>query len=51
MKKDPEGHETELLLVYRHFKSTLQPFKQQSAPSSTLDPIVSKYLGNLTMFL
>ncbi|KAK8970783.1 hypothetical protein KSP40_PGU011877 [Platanthera guangdongensis] len=51
MKMDPEGHETELLLVYRHFKSTLQLFKQQSALSATSDPAVSKYLGDLAMFL
>ncbi|KAK8971122.1 hypothetical protein KSP40_PGU010637 [Platanthera guangdongensis] len=42
MKMDPEGHETELHLVYRHFKSTLQLFKQQSALSSTSDPTISK---------
>lgn len=48
---DPEGYETELLLVYRHFKSTLNLFKQQSALSFTSDPAVSKDLGDLAMFL
>ncbi|KAK8971121.1 hypothetical protein KSP40_PGU010636 [Platanthera guangdongensis] len=51
MKMDPEGHDTELLLVYRHFKSTLQLFKQQSMLSFTSDLAISKYLGDLVMFL
>ncbi|KAG0488061.1 hypothetical protein HPP92_006872 [Vanilla planifolia] len=51
MKLDPEGYEAELLLIYGHFESSLHLFLQQSALSSSSDPVVSKDLGDLTMFL
>lgn len=51
MKLDPEGYEAELLLIYRHFESTLHLFRQQSALSSSSDPVLSKDLSDLAMFL
>ncbi|PKA51957.1 hypothetical protein AXF42_Ash008186 [Apostasia shenzhenica] len=51
MKLDPEGYEGELQLIYRHFESSLQLFRQQSAVSTSTDAVVSKDLGDLTMFL
>ncbi|KAG0448804.1 hypothetical protein HPP92_027652 [Vanilla planifolia] len=51
MKLDPEGYEAELLLIYGHFESSLHLFLQQSVLSSSSDPVVSKDLGDLTMFL
>lgn len=51
MKLDPEGYEAELLLIYRHFESTLHLFQQQSALSPSSDPVLSKDLGDLAMFL
>lgn len=51
MKLDPEGYEAELILIYRHFESTLHLFRQQSALSPLSDPALSKDLGDLAMFL
>ncbi|KAK1319518.1 hypothetical protein QJS10_CPB04g00030 [Acorus calamus] len=62
MKCDPEGYESELLLLYRHFDSSLHLFRQQSAFSVSAsasggggggggDPTVTKDLGDLAMFL
>ncbi|CAA7390889.1 unnamed protein product [Spirodela intermedia] len=51
MKCDPEGYETELKLLYRHFESSLHLFRQQSALSVSADPVVSKDLGDMSMFL
>ncbi|KAL5991132.1 hypothetical protein ACLOJK_012038 [Asimina triloba] len=59
MKCDPEGYQSELLLLYRHFDSSLHLFHQQSAfnPSSVCasgvgpDPTVAKDLGDMAMFL
>ncbi|XP_020700433.2 LOW QUALITY PROTEIN: protein SDA1 homolog [Dendrobium catenatum] len=51
MKLDPEGYEAELVLIYRHFESTLHLFQQQSALSPSSDPVLSKDLGDLAMFL
>ncbi|KAG1328007.1 putative protein SDA1 [Cocos nucifera] len=51
MKCDPEGYEAELLLLYRHFESSLHLFRHQSAVSPSSDPAVAKDLGDLAMFL
>lgn len=56
MKCDPEGYESELRLLYRHFDSSLHLFNQQSAFTSSSagvgsDPTVAKDLGDLAMFL
>ncbi|KAL0909542.1 hypothetical protein M5K25_020418 [Dendrobium thyrsiflorum] len=51
MKLDPDGYEAELSLIYRHFESTLHLFQQQSALSPSSDPVLSKDLGDLAMFL
>ncbi|XP_020591282.1 protein SDA1 homolog [Phalaenopsis equestris] len=51
MKLDPEGYEEEMLLIYRHFKSTLNLFRQQSALSPSSDPVLAKDLGDLVLFL
>ncbi|KAI3856166.1 hypothetical protein MKX03_027748 [Papaver bracteatum] len=54
MKIDPEGYETELTLLYKHFDSLLLLFQQQSALSFSSingDPSVSKDLGDMAMFL
>ena len=51
MKCDPEGYEMELNLLYRHFDSSLHLFQQQSALSVSADPVVSKDLGDMSMFL
>ncbi|RZC68641.1 hypothetical protein C5167_031831 [Papaver somniferum] len=54
MKIDPEGYETELTLLYKHFDSLLVLFQQQSALSFSSingDPTVSKDLGDMAMFL
>ncbi|KAI3878839.1 hypothetical protein MKW92_008138 [Papaver armeniacum] len=54
MKIDPEGYETELTLLYKHFDSLLFLFQQQSALSFSSingDPTVSKDLGDMAMFL
>jgi protein SDA1 len=58
MKCDPEGYETELLLVYNQFKSSLELFKQQAdlgfksvTGSGGSDPTVAKDLADRAMFL
>ncbi|KAH7672155.1 protein SDA1 protein [Dioscorea alata] len=51
MKCDPEGYESELVLLRRHFGSSLQLFRQQSALSPSTDPAVAKDLGDFAMFL
>lgn len=54
MKCDPEGYESELLLLIRHFDSCLAVFQQHAALKSASmgsDPTAAKELGDLTMFL
>lgn len=51
MKCDPEGYESELLLLYRHFDSSLQVFHQQSALDTSSHTDASNELGEMTMFL
>uniref|UniRef100_A0A1D1XRJ6 Protein SDA1 n=1 Tax=Anthurium amnicola TaxID=1678845 RepID=A0A1D1XRJ6_9ARAE len=51
MKCDPEGYEAELLLLYRHFDSSLHLFHRHSAMGSPADPVVAKGLGDMSMFL
>ncbi|KAF7839867.1 protein SDA1-like protein [Senna tora] len=57
MKCDPEGYETELVLVYSQFNSSLELFQQQAALNFTSisgigsDPSVAKDLGDRAMFL
>lgn len=57
MKRDPEGYETELVLLYDQFKSSLALFEQQAALSFTTisgipaDPSVAKDLGDRAMIL
>ncbi|KAF5749191.1 protein SDA1 isoform X3 [Tripterygium wilfordii] len=57
MKCDPEGYESELILVYNQFKSSLNLFQQQASLSFTsisgivADPSVAKDLGERVMFL
>ncbi|KAK4373805.1 hypothetical protein RND71_004482 [Anisodus tanguticus] len=57
MKCDPEGYESELILVYEQFKSSMNLFEEQAARSFTslsgvsTDSTVSKDLGDRSMFL
>ncbi|RWR96987.1 protein SDA1 isoform X1 [Cinnamomum micranthum f. kanehirae] len=58
MKCDPEGYESELRLLHRHFHSSLHLFHHQSSLNLTSsnagvasDPAGAKDLGELTMFL
>uniref|UniRef100_A0A804HTC2 Protein SDA1 n=1 Tax=Musa acuminata subsp. malaccensis TaxID=214687 RepID=A0A804HTC2_MUSAM len=51
MKCDPEGYEAELLLLYRHFESSLHLFRHQSALRPSSDLSLGKDLEDLTMFL
>lgn len=57
MKCDPEGYESELILLYNQFNSSLELFQQQSALSFTsisgisVDSTVAKELGERAMFL
>ncbi|PHT33107.1 hypothetical protein CQW23_29444 [Capsicum baccatum] len=57
MKCDPEGYLSELKLVYKQFKSSVDLFEQQAALNFTslsgvsTDPTVSKDLGDRAMFL
>ncbi|KAK9276390.1 hypothetical protein L1049_005923 [Liquidambar formosana] len=57
MKCDPEGYESELILLYNQFNSSLNLFQQQAAMSFTsisgvaADPSVAKDLGDRAMFL
>jgi len=57
MKCDPEGYESELLLIRSQFNSSLELFQQQSAMNFTSisgisnDPTVAKDLADKAMFL
>ncbi|KAF6157533.1 hypothetical protein GIB67_004471 [Kingdonia uniflora] len=59
MKCDPEGYESELTLLYRHFESSLELYQQQATLSlggngsggNSGDQTVSKDLADITMFL
>lgn len=54
MKCDPEGYETELTQLYRHFDSSLHLFQQQASLNLNSvggDPTVAKELGDMGMFL
>jgi protein SDA1 len=57
MKSDPEGYESELVLVHSQFKSSLELFRQQAALNFTSisgigsDPSVAKDLGDRAMLL
>ncbi|KAL9679463.1 hypothetical protein QQ045_017325 [Rhodiola kirilowii] len=57
MKKDPEGYESELLLLYEQFKASMALFQQQAALSFTTisgipaDPSVARDLGDRAMIL
>lgn len=54
MKCDPQGYESELLLLVRHFESCLAVFRQHAALKSASmggDPGAAKELGELTLFL
>ncbi|KAE8023583.1 hypothetical protein FH972_009260 [Carpinus fangiana] len=57
MKSDPEGYESELVLVRSQFKSSLELFRQQAALNFTSisgigsDPSVAKDLGDRAMLL
>ncbi|KAL2253700.1 protein SDA1 homolog [Sesamum indicum] len=57
MKSDPEGYSSELTLIYKQFKSSLELFQQQVALNFTslsgiaADSTVAKDLGDRAMFL
>ncbi|XP_059447914.1 uncharacterized protein LOC132179250 [Corylus avellana] len=57
MKSDPEGYESELVLIHSQFKSSLELFRQQAALNFTSisgigsDPAVAKDLGDRAMVL
>ncbi|ESQ35502.1 hypothetical protein EUTSA_v10006828mg [Eutrema salsugineum] len=57
IKRDPEGYETELQLIYKQFKASVDLFQQQAALSFSSvggigsDPSVAKDLGDRAMFL
>lgn len=54
IKRDPEGYETELHLVYKQFKASVDLFQQEAArtiSSVCSDPSVAKDLGDRAMFL
>ncbi|KAF7003907.1 hypothetical protein CFC21_019178 [Triticum aestivum] len=56
MKRDPEGYETELRQLQRHFESSVFLFRQQSALSSSSSGgggggETAKELGDLALFL
>lgn len=55
MKRDPEGYETELRQLQRHFESSVFLFKQQAALSTASSSggggEVAKELGDLALFL
>ncbi len=57
MKSDPEGYESELILLYNQFKSSLELFQQQAALNFTSisgigsDPSVAKDLGDRALLL
>jgi len=57
IKRDPEGYETELQLIYKQFKTSVDLFHELAALSFSStggigsDPSVSKDLGDRAMFL
>lgn len=57
MKCDPEGYESELLLIRSQFNSSLELFQQQAAMNFTSisgisnDPTIAKDLADKAMFL
>lgn len=57
IKCDPEGYETELQLIYKQFKTSVDLFQQHAAISFSSvggigsDPSVAKDLGDRAMFL
>lgn len=57
MKCDPEGYESELLLIYNQFNSSLELFQKQADMNFTSvsgignDPTVAKDLGDRATFL
>ncbi|KAK7819495.1 protein sda1 like protein [Quercus suber] len=57
MKSDPDGYESELILLYSQFKSSLELFQQQAALNFTSisgigsDPSVAKDLGDRALIL
>ncbi|XP_078175847.1 ARM repeat superfamily protein [Carex rostrata] len=51
MKADPSLYEPELQLLLRHFESSLDLFRHQSALNPSSDPVVAKNLGDLAMVL
>ncbi|KAL8459118.1 hypothetical protein ACS0TY_036550 [Phlomoides rotata] len=57
MKSDPEGYTSELVLIYKQFKSSLELFQQQAALNFTslsgiaADSTVAKDLSDRAMFL
>lgn len=51
MKADPSLYEPELQLLMRHFESSLDLFRHQSALNPSSDPVVAKNLGDLAMVL
>lgn len=54
IKRDPDGYETELQLIYKQFKASVDLFQQQAALSFSSvgsDPSVAKDLGDRAMFL
>lgn len=51
MKCDPEGYESELLILYRHFDSSLQLFHQKSSLDTSSHTDASNQLGEMVMFL
>lgn len=55
MKCDPEGYESELILMYRQFISSIEFFEQQAIFTSMsgvgTDPAVAKDLGDRAVFL
>ena len=55
MKRDPEGYETELRQLQRHFESSVFLFRQQAALSSSSSGggggETAKELGDLALFL
>ncbi|CAE6165991.1 unnamed protein product [Arabidopsis arenosa] len=54
IKRDPEGYETEIHLIYKQFRASVDLFQQQAAltfSSVGSDPSVAKDLGDRAMFL
>ncbi|KAG7545481.1 Armadillo-type fold [Arabidopsis suecica] len=54
IKRDPDGYETEIHLIYKQFRASVDLFQQQAAltfSSVGSDPSVAKDLGDRAMFL